>query len=382
MRGSSRPQDLDHPDGRGRAAGPTAIDWIAAGPWWRLVVVGALALALGVGLVEFLSVIKHVLALVLASIVIAAALSPFVGWLDRRLPRGLAVALVYLALFLLVGLAGWFLLPRLIGQALMLINALPQLFEGVRGVVERFDLGGTTNLAGFIQARLRQFLGPLTTLPLTLATYITEIILIVSMSAYWLLAAPAVDRFFVSLFPARHRRRIDTLTDEMGATMGGYVRGVVIDAAIIGALVFAGLWVIGVEYTLVLAVFAGLTEVVPIIGPIVGAVPAIGIALLDSPTQALTVLAFFVVVQEVESNLVTPFVMRSQTDITPVLTLLALLVGGAIGGIFWALVAIPAAGALRVIVLHLVAPAIRRWTGAPGPDAAVARRDEARQEVG
>ncbi len=164
--------------------------------------------------------------------------------------------------------------------------------------------------------------------------------------------------------------------------MGGFVRGVVIDAAIIGALVYIGLLVIGVKYTLALALIAGLGEVVPIVGPIVGAIPALLVALLDSPTQALIVAGFFLAVQQIESNIVTPFVMRSQTDIPPILTLLALLVGGALGGIFWALVAIPVAGALRVLVLHLVAPAIRRWTGAPGPDAAVARRDEARQDVG
>ncbi len=149
--------------------------------------------------------------------------------------------------------------------------------------------------------------------------------------------------------------------------MGGFVRGVVIDAAIIGALVYVGLSVIGVEYTLVLALIAGLGEVVPIVGPIVGSIPAILVALLDSPTQALIVAGFFFAVQQIESNIVTPFVMRSQTDIPPILTLFAVAVGGAIGGIFWVLIAIPAMGALRVLVLRVLAPAEREWVDAPPP---------------
>lgn len=190
---------------------------------------------------------------------------------------------------------------------------------------------GSARLGGILQSRLRQLLGPLVSLPLTLITYLTDIVLIISMSAYWLIAAPALRRFCLSLFPVPQRRRIDDIAADALGSIGGYVRGVAIDSLIIGAIVYAGLAVIGLEYALALAVFAGLTEAVPIVGPIVGALPAIGLALLESPTRALVVLGFFVVVQQVESNLLTPFVMRSQTDVPPILTLLALLVGASIG---------------------------------------------------
>ena len=364
---------VSRPRGHGPGGGAPHPD----GGWWPAMLFGALAVAVGVGLIEFIPVIRHALALVLAAIVMAAALAPLVDRLGRLLPRPLAVLLVYLTLLLALGGFLWFLSPRLLDQLTLLVDALPGLLDQGRAAIERFDRLGPGRLGGILQSRLRQFLGPLVSLPLTLITYLTDIVLILSMSAYWLIAAPALRRFCLSLFPVPQRRRIDDIAAEALGSMGGYVRGVAIDSLIIGAIVYAGLAVIGLEYALPLAVFAGLTETVPIVGPIVGAIPAIGIGLLHSPTQGLIVLGFFVVVQQLESNLLTPFVMRSQTDVPPILTLLALLVGAAIGGLFWALVAIPVSGALRVLALRVLAPAVRRRTGAddtppgtpsPGPD--------------
>ncbi len=117
-----------------------------------------------------------------------------------------------------------------------------------------------------------------------------------------------------------------------------------------------------------LALLAALGEFVPVVGPIAASVPAIVIALLDSPLKALLVLAFYAVVQLAESYLLLPNVMRTQSDIPPLLVLFALAAGGAIGGILGALVAIPLAGAIQVLVVRVLAPTVRRWTGAPNPD--------------
>ena len=342
------------------AARPSGADPTPAGAWpaggrgWGAnIVVFALALAAAFGLLEFIQLVSRPLALLLAAIVIAVTLAPAVAWLERRLPRALAIGLVYLLLLLILGLVGWLVVPLVLDQARTLATNVPALIERARGWLDRFD-------------RLDQvgLIGTLVALPLAIVSSATELLLVLAMSAYWLLAMPALRRFALSLFPTRHHERADTTLGAMGSTMGGYVRSVLIDSAIIGALVYAGLGVIGVEYPLVLALIAGLSEVVPIVGPILGAIPAVGIALLDSPTQALIVLAFFVVVQQVESNLLTPYIMRRQTDIPPILTLFALIAGSAVGGILYALIAIPLAGALRVLVLRVVAPAVRGWSGA------------------
>ena len=347
----------------------------SAGRWWRLALIGALALLLALGLLEVVEVIARPLALLVAAIVLAEALAPLVDWLARRFNRTLAVVLVYLALLLLAVLVGWLVVPTLVEQARDFVPLVPQVIERAQVWIGRFDLSEDGSLVRGLQGYASRLTDLLLSTPMTLASYLLEATLVVFMSAYWLAAQPDISRFFLSLFPDAQRRRARAVLAEMGETMGGYVRGVVIDAAIIGVLVYLGLTVIGVEYTLVLALIAGVSEVIPIVGPILGAIPAIAVALLDSPTKALIVLGFYVAVQQVESNLLTPFIMHSQTDIPPILTLFAILVGGAIGGLFWILIAIPTIGALRVLALRVVAPAVRSWSGA-----ATATADGARQE--
>jgi predicted PurR-regulated permease PerM len=115
----------------------------------------------------------------------------------------------------------------------------------------------------------------------------------------------------------------------------------------------------------VLSLFAGLMEIIPAVGPIVAAVPVILVALLQSPTQALFALIFMLGIHQFEGNIVFPNVMRSQTSISPLLVLVALLSGYAIGGALGALTAIPVVAVTRIFLLQVVAPAIRRQTGAP-----------------
>ena len=375
MRATGQPQEDDGLIWPPLPAEPARTAPPSAGRWWRLALIGTIALLLALGLLEVLEVIARPLALLVAAIVLAEALAPLVDWLARRLNRTLAIVLVYLLLLLVVALIAWLVVPRLTDQARQLIAAMPQLVEQARSWIERRDLSQDSRLMGALQGFVTRLTDRLMSIPLTLASYLVEATLVVFMSAYWLAAQPEIARFFLSLFSRERRQSARAVLAEMGETMGGYVRGVVIDAAIIGVLVYLGLMVIGVQYTLVLALIAGVSEVIPIVGPILGAIPAIAVALLDSPSKALIVLGFFVAVQQVESNLLTPFIMRSQTDIPPILTLFAILVGGAIGGIFWILIAIPTMGALRVLALRVVAPAVRHWSGA-----ATAPVDGTRQE--
>ncbi len=146
--------------------------------------------------------------------------------------------------------------------------------------------------------------------------------------------------------------------------MGGYVRGVAINAAIVGALTWLGLLALGVEYALALALVTALAETIPYIGPIVAAIPAILVGLLDSPVRAALVAGFYIALQQVENYLVAPKVMQSQTDVTPALVIFALACGFTAGGLLGALVAIPIAAAVRVLVLAVAAPAIRRRSAA------------------
>jgi predicted PurR-regulated permease PerM len=182
------------------------------------------------------------------------------------------------------------------------------------------------------------------------------------MSVYWLVALPGLRDFVLSLVPPVHRSKTCSVLGEIGQTMGGYVRGVALEATLIGAITFVALQLIGVEYALVLAVLASLGEIVPVVGPIFAAVPAIGMALLDSPTLALIVLGFYVGLQMLEGYLLFPLVVGKQSDIPPLLIIFGLLVGDALGSFLAVLVAIPLAGGLYVVVRRVLAPWLRRRT--------------------
>lgn len=250
----------------------------------------------------------------------------------------------------------------------------PALVGQSREWLDGIDPGSASRITSAAQSAVDRFSSVLVSLPFTLFSSVIDVFVVIFMSIYWLLATPALFRFALSLFPEERRPRAGSVLDAMGKTMGGYVRA----TAINGVMTYVGLLLIGVEYMLVLAVLSGLGEFLPVIGPIFAAIPAIGVALLDSPQQAVIVTIFFVLLQQLESNLLVPIIMRSQADVPPMLSLFALLGGSALGGILGALVAIPLGGALRVLVVRVFAPAERDWSGADEHDISGGEGDDAR----
>lgn len=327
---------------------------------WRYALVLAAGIVLGLGLLRVIWLVARPLALLFAAIVIAQALAPVVDFLARKLPRSVAVILTYAILLLILVGVGWFAFPKLTDQVQTFTDKLPEHVDRVKGFLDRFD----GNLQNSIVSRLSTYAESLVKLPIAIVSSTLDLVLVIFLSIYWLIYQPTLWRFTLSLFPQEHRESASKVLSEMGHDVGGFVRGVVIDSAIIGILTYIGLLIIGVDYPILLALVAGLGEVVPIIGPMVAAIPAIGVALFESPTQALIVLGFYVVLQQVESNILTPVVMRNQSNVPPPLVLLAVFAGGAVAGIVGALIAIPLVAALRVFVVRVLVPAEREEVGA------------------
>ena len=145
---------------------------------------------------------------------------------------------------------------------------------------------------------------------------ILEILFVLCMSIYWLIQGPARHRFVLSLLPVGERRGAAEVLAKIGNAMGGYVRGAAINGLIIGALTYVGLLFLGLEYTLVLALFAGVMEVIPIAGPIIASIPIIGLA-PGVAQQGPDGRRLFRPLQQFEGNLLLPTVMHSQTRLSP-----------------------------------------------------------------
>lgn len=347
----------------------------------KFAVMGAMGIVLAVALIGGVWLTARTLALLFAAIVIAEALAPLVDQLERRIPRGVAVATLYLGLGVLFGGLIWYFAPKLVEQAQDLTEQVPAAVERFQNVVEGWDLVGGTDIMSRITGNLGRFTDLLISVPMGLVTSVAQILLVVFMSAYWQLTRSGIARFLRSLAPRDHQEEVDGTLNALSQTVGGYVRGEIISALMVGLLVYAGLTIIGVKYSLVLAIVSAFGELIPVVGPIITAIPAILVAFFHSPTQGVIVLVFFLVMQQIESNIIIPNVMSEQADIPPLLVIAALSAGGSIGGILGALVAIPFAGALKVLVVQVVAPAIRRWTGADQAPTTVEEAQEETQEA-
>jgi predicted PurR-regulated permease PerM len=302
----------------------------------------------------------------------AESLAPIANWLSRWLPRTVAVVLVYLGLLLVLAGIGWALIPPLVSQIREASNRLPDLFNILQEWLASRNLQIGGNVLNALTSQIGNVSSALVSLPIAIFSSLLNILVVFFTSIYWLMEAPAILDFFLSLFPGGRRERVGSVVGKMGREMGGFIRGAFLDGLVIGASTYIGLVILGIDYALVLGLLAGLLEFVPWVGPIIAAVPLVGSALLQSPTKALLALGFVLVLHQFEGNIVLPNIMHTQTEISPLLVMLALIAGGAIGGILGAIIAIPLAAALRVFVREVVAPAVRRQTGAAVPEAKTA----------
>ena len=333
--------------------------------WWLLASAIAAALILAFGTLTVIQWLGIPIALFIFGLTLAAALDPLIAWLERRLPRLPAIILVYLVLAILIVALIMAVAPSLAGQVQGFGGRIPDLTERARQFINRWS----DNLFGDSLTKTlgSEFssMGPtLLRLPLTITSTVLDFVVVVFVSFYTLVGVSGMRRFLLSLFPQGQRSHIDELLGSMAEAMGGYIRGVVINGVIVGFLTFLGLLFLGIDFAVVFGVMAGMLELIPVVGPIASASIIVGLTLLQSPTKALEALIFMIVLQQLENHILVPNIMRSQTDISPLLSILALLAGGAIGGLMGALVAIPIAAALRVLVRQVIAPAIRREAGA------------------
>ncbi|MHB0878917.1 MAG: AI-2E family transporter [Anaerolineae bacterium] len=384
------------PPEQGTVGRPVTRGWLASlrgplgadepGSWWRSVGAIAAAIVIGLGSLSLISTIARPLALLVFGIVIGESMSPLVNTLARVLPRAMAVVLIYFVVAALIGLVIWLSVPILIAQAGGFISQVPLLVESASEWLRQRNLPTgpaltlDNSLVGTLLSQFGSAASVLLRLPVGIASAVVEVGVVIFISLYWQLEAPGRQRFFLSLFPVDRREGAATVAGHMGQAMGGYVRGVVIQASLIGVLTFLGMLIIGVPYPLMLGALAGTLEVVPTLGPVLAAVPMALSAFVQSPTKALIVIAYVIVLQQVEAQVLVPLILRGQTRMTALTIVVALLAGGVVGGFMGVLIAIPLVAALHVFIAEVAAPALRRWTGAPpsppGPPAAPEKNDE------
>jgi predicted PurR-regulated permease PerM len=331
--------------------------------------------AVGIALLAVLSwtVASHAvpeLVLVFSAIVIAEGMRPPVEWLRRRgIPRPFAIlAVLAAAIAALVGL-GWITFAPLIAQIARLVDDMPHFMNVAQHEFAAYQQFLHKNaqvrsllaeIPAHISAYLQSKVGFVLQAPLVLAAVVKNAFLIVLIAFFWLTASPSLAAFVLSLAAPEHRPATRTVLDELSAKTGGYLRGVLINMAVIGVVSFGGVALLGVPYALLLGVVAALTESIPIVGPLIGGGVAVIVALLAAgPQKGLEVAALYLVIQQIEGNTLVPLVMNRVVALSPLAIIVALVIGSALLGIPGAILAVPIAAILQVLVLAVVAPAVR-----------------------
>jgi predicted PurR-regulated permease PerM len=272
--------------------------------------------------------------------------------------------LVGVVLLLLLGGFFWLLGARLRAQMLDLTGQLP---AAINSVQQSLGIslpgqggqsgGGGIGLSG-IGSGIQELFGSLVSLGGTVVTGLSSLVLVV-VGAFFLAAAPDLYRTgVVKLFPKDQHARIDDSLVTAGRALRLWLFAQLIAMAAVGALIFLGTWLIGLSAPLALGLFAGVTEFIPVIGPILGAVPAILLALAQGGWTALWTLLLFVVVQQIESNLIMPLVQRRLIEIPPALLLFALLAIGLLFGMIGVVIATPLTVVIYVLVKKLYVRAV------------------------
>jgi len=301
------------------------------------------------------------LALLLAAIVLANAIAPVIGLWERVLPESWAIAASYfLILTAIVGVIA-LVVPPLVEEAREAIVAVPSLLAALSGWVDRLVPGGAEAIEGALTPMLSRLGALLIEAPLALADGLVEAVLVFMMAVYWSFASDDLRRHALTLVPTHLRDEAAEVAAEVFGTIGGYLRARIVVGVIVGTIVYVGLRVLGVEYAGVLALLVGVGELVPYLGPSAATIPALMVVLPTSSLLALGVLLFYIVVQQLKSYLLVPTIVQRRADIPPLLVIFALVVGTSTGGAIGAVVAPPFAGALRVVLVRVVLPPLRRW---------------------
>lgn len=368
-----------------------ALELVWQSPWVRavcyaLLMVGVLAL-----LISLWPRYAFAFQVAVVGFVIAYILNPLVAFFGRlRIGRGLGVILVYVLLALLFVL-GSIIFTQVAGEVARFARTVPEVIENITPLIERVSLwliGWQESLPEFLAERFtvppaveseeaitqveRQIEtllswaaggfntavdyvrdegpGLLLTAGTTVFSTTFQVFLMFIASAYFLYDFPKFTRNFFRFVPVRYRDVYQDVIDKADRAVGGYLRGQILLAAILGIFVYIGLTLIGVRFALAISFVAAIFDLVPFLGPVVATIPAVLMGFAESPLTALLALVVMFTANQIEAHLLGPVILARSTNVHPVTVLISILVGGGLFGLVGALLAVPFVSLAKVLL--------------------------------
>lgn len=315
------------------------------------IILKVVGVVLGLG---FLWLIQDIVITLLLGVILASAMDPLVSYFKlRRVPRAVSVLTVYLLVLGLVGLIIYLMIPPLFDQLQILSQNFPSYLDQLRQRIPgSASFLSNVDFSDFGKSLIGSFSSDGTVFSRTLGIFngVFSFITILVVSFYLVAEQQGMREFIKSLVPPHHQDFSMNLVDKIQKKMGLWIIGQLILSVSIFLLTFTGLTALGVKYALFLALLAGLFEVVPYIGPILSAIPAIFFAFIQNPPLAVAVLILYILVQKLEGYVLVPKIMQKTVGMSPLVVLVALLIGFKLAGILGLLLAVPLVGAVIVVI--------------------------------
>jgi predicted PurR-regulated permease PerM len=331
-------------------------------PWGLAarIVVMTLATVVGLWLVVTL---RAILLQVVIAIILATGFGPLVDHLQRaRLPRGVSVLLIYLALILAVIALGVAVIPPVLRETDRVIAEAPHYGEVATEMLRNLRLQFPflppldEHLLQWVRG-LGSQIGTLMSQALVVARFalgffsgVLSSILVLLITLYLIVDGMRIREYFLGFLDPSRRHRVRLVTDRMGRRMGGWLLGQITLSTVVGLVSWIGLTILGIHGAVLLAVIAAVGEAIPLVGPIAAAVPAVLVAATQSPLLALLTLGLYILIQQLENNLLVPKIMERAVNLHPLAVVLSLLAGSELLGVTGAVIAVPVAAAISVVL--------------------------------
>jgi predicted PurR-regulated permease PerM len=322
--------------------------------------------AAGVAVVWALYLARGALLIIYMSVLLAIGFGPVVHAIEhqqrvpigQRLPRWLAILIVYLTIVGVLTVVGLLVIPQLVEQTQELWIRLPDWFDrGQTFLIEHGLMSHRITLEEAVRNAPASSGNAVGTVAMALRGIVESVLAVLTiliLTFYLLVESRSLFGAFARLFPVSDRARVVYASQQISTKLSAWLNGQLILAGTIGLSSAIGLYLLGVPYFYVLALITAIGEMIPVVGPLLSAVPATLAGLAVSPQTALFVLIFFLVQQQVENHLLVPRVMSRQVGVSAVTVLVALLVGGAVLGVLGAILAVPTAAIIQVVIQELI----------------------------
>lgn len=290
----------------------------------------------------FLYLIRDVILMLVLALIIASAISPIISWLKRYLfSRILTVIIIYISALIIFTFVTYLIIPVIFNQAQDLIQNLPLYYQKLNVWLAQFYLFAPEQI-NF--SYLKGSFGALNVATNIFGSVI--FIMVVIVISFWLsIQERGIENFLRNIAPAASEEYIVHLWLRVKHKIGLWLQGQLLLSALVGLLVFFGLTILSIPYALILALLAGLLELMPIIGPILASLPAIVLGFLISPLLGSLTLLLYLTIQRLENDIFIPLVMQKMVGVSPIFVIISLLIGAQLLGILGMVISVPLAAA-------------------------------------